>query len=247
MRSFIPFALSISAALAHPNHALRHLHNKRTTAMANILDKSAILTGTNADSGPIRLGGSGDYVVDFVNDSDEDTIVLLVWNMASGGSEYSGNAITSCGWCKGVAPAISAPLHKNSSSGAANVVSVAFDSGISGGWGAAYTDTPSTLDVQGSGGQLPNTIQEFTWGEQGVVDTSLEVYSKGHSVHAKGPVCSTSNTECNFACDDASALSCEFGYTLHNCAGTGQIGDNTQSGGCSAGPVGSKWKVSFKN
>ncbi|KAL9084752.1 MAG: hypothetical protein Q9165_007927 [Trypethelium subeluteriae] len=248
MRSSIALALaalSIASTSAQPNHAHRRLHNRAAT-VASILSDKAILQGQNSPTGSIRLGGGGDYEVEFTNDSDENELVLLVWNMAAGGSEYSGNAITSCSWCNGQAPAISVPLTK-STNGQNNSVTVSFDSGLSGGWGAAYSDTPSTMDVQGSGGQLPNTIQEFTFSPTGVVDTSREIYPQGHDVAAQGPECGTSTSECVFTCDDSDAA-CTYGYLLHNCAGPGQQGDNTQSGGCAAGQPGqSKWTVSFKN
>ena len=243
MRSFVTLALaalSASTALAQPSNAHRRIH-QRAANVANILSSKAILQGQNAPSGPIRLGSGGDYEVEFSNGSDEPELVLVVWNMNKGGT-YAGNAITSCSWCNGQAPAISMPLTKSAN------VTVSFDSGVSGGWGAVYSDTPSTMDVEGSGGQLPNTIQEYTFSPEGVVDTSLEVYSTGHKVEAQGPLCGTSNTECVFSCNDASAEMCTYGYTLHNCAGAGQQGDNTQNGGCSAGQPGqSKWTVSFKN
>ena len=249
MLTFIPLALtalSLSTALAQPNHAHRMMH-RRAASFANFLSSKAILPGTNSKSAPIRLAAGGDYEVEFTNNSDDDEIVLLVWNMADGGGTYSGNAITSCSWCSGVAPAISVPLKKPTAD-ANNSIIVSFDQGISGGWGAAYQDTPSTMDVVNGGGQLPNTIQEYTFTPDGVVDTSLEIYSKGHGVSAQGPVCSTSSNECVFTCDDTSATSCTTGYLLHNCHAEGQQGEGTVNGGCAAGQPGqSKWTVSFQN
>lgn len=186
--------------------------------VSDILEVLGVLTGANADSSSAGkaawIGNDGDYVAEFENTSGEQ-VEIIVWGPAAS-------------WVNVNVPLITQTL----ASGSSFNVSVA--SGTSGGWAAIFSDT-TLVD-----GQVSDTWGEFTFdGEYSTFDVSRLVNMNGHNMSIAATDCVSDMTTCVFTCD--SGDSCEFDYSLENCATDSQKGaeygtyDGAASGGCLVG------------
>ena len=181
-------------------------------AAGRLTNMGVVSLGINSDvpNGQAWLGQNGAYRNQFVNDADEDSILVL-WGVAGS-------------WVNAVPPTITVSL----AAGADTWIS--FADGVSGAWAAICPDT------QLVNGQTSNTWGEFTFKKLGVVDVSREVNMEGHAMSIGGPTC-TSNMDIHvFMC--SSGTICLEDYFLQNCEETSQVGasnglfNGNPSGGC---------------
>ncbi|KAF2141511.1 uncharacterized protein K452DRAFT_327152 [Aplosporella prunicola CBS 121167] len=166
------------------------------------------LDGTDAD---VWVGDNGQYTNDFINQGDDD-VVVVIWGPAAS-------------WVNVDAPLVTATVKAGSNT------TVSFKDGASGAWAVIYKDTELV------NGQISETWGEYTFGEWGVVDVSREVNMNGHSMAIHGPKCISDMDTCVFKCK-GDAANCWQEYELVNCENGSQEGATNglsygaPSGGC---------------
>lgn len=157
--------------------------------------KALGLNGADSGSG-VWLGEDGPYTNEFINDSDQD-IILVIWGPWAS-------------WVNAVQPLITISIDQGTSA------IVSFANGQTGAWSAIYEDTVML------NGQISNTWGEYTFSEMGVVDVSREPNMKGKQMSIHGPTCISDMEQCVFVCPDADI--CMYGYELKNCDPASQPG-----------------------
>lgn len=222
--SAAPVATSSAAAAPAASPASSSSSSSSGSSVSNVIsswfsDVESVVSklglagsGANAQSsnGQAWLGSGGPYTNTFYNQASEH-VVLVVW-----GSQGS--------WVNAQVPLITQSIAPGEST------LVSFATGFSGAFSAIYSDTELV------NGQVSNTWGEATFsGAYSTVDVSREVNMSGHGLEIVTPQCTTNMNTCVFVCN--SGNSCEYGYTLQNCAAGSQPGANFGTANYGAGPV----------
>lgn len=216
------------------NHAKRHSDMMRAHNEARSLDRrdeNALNTISAADSSKLLsiglksiglnptkqgnvpwIGNDGQFTNEYINESDED-LILVLWGPAGS-------------WVNAIQPQLTISIPNNSSK------TVSFPVGWSGAWAPVYDGTKLV------NGQIYETWGEGTFAPPySVVDVSREVNMAGNSMRIISPKCTSDMDTCVFKCD-AAVDQCLTGYSLINCMTGSQEGayygfhEGAASGGC---------------
>ncbi|KAF2713882.1 hypothetical protein K504DRAFT_424894 [Pleomassaria siparia CBS 279.74] len=180
------------------------------------------------NNGGIWIGDDSAWKAEFTNDASEHAVVFCWQSNGFSGMSLNVNL-----------PAVSVGLKQGEK------VVVSFAENVPSSCSVAYPSTKLALF-----GGIDNTWFEATFGSSGAFDISRNVNMNGNNISAKGSKCTSNMDTCVFKCQDASASSCETGYTLAamDAPGCGGGYDTVMAGvggGCSMGATGETVKVTL--
>ncbi|KAF2225805.1 hypothetical protein BDZ85DRAFT_258114 [Elsinoe ampelina] len=203
---------------------------------SSVLTAASVKIGANLAAAanpdaPITVGGDGPFKVEFINESEDD-IIVVAWSDVGMSNPWDAAIVTK------TQPAVTHTLQANTST------VVSFDptkagGKLSGAWTAIYPDTIL------NNGFIFEAWGEYTFTDMSVfstTDVSRATNMNGHKMAIHNfanegdavPACSSTWDKCSFVCPEGQQF-CQYGVNIQNCPvgtpGTTSSSDY-QHGGC---------------